>query len=110
MDKAKVQDLIDEFEAEVNNGGFDQYFYNSAGDSTAETIQALEAIGALQMADILRRAAAMFPGATPPKERFARHDVLLELFPKAEAFEDLDNEFYAYPDDLGALLKKFVAS
>jgi hypothetical protein len=110
MDKAKVKDLIDEFEAEVNNGGFDQYFYNSAGDGTAETIQALEAIGALHMADILRRAAAMFPGGMPPKERFDRQHVLLELFREAEAFEVLDNEFYAYPDDLGALLKKFVAS
>jgi hypothetical protein len=46
----------------------------------------------------------------PPAERFARQDVLLELFPNSTAFEDLDNEFYAYPDDLNALLKKFVSA
>ena len=62
------------------------------------------------MADIVRRAAAKFPGGMPPKERFARQDILLELFPKAIAFEDLDNEFYAYPDDLSALLKTFVTA
>ena len=110
MDKTKVTELIDELEAEVNNGGFHQYFYNSAGNDTTETIQALEAIGALHIADIVKKAAAMFPDGIPPKERFARQEVLLELFPKAEVFEDLDNEFYAYPDDLSALLKKFVAA
>ena len=110
MDQSKVRELIDELEAEVNNGGFDQYFYNSAGDNTAETIQALEAIGALHMASIVKRAAAKFPGGMPPKERFAQQDILLEFFPKAAAFEELDNEFYAYPDDLSALLKKFVAA
>jgi hypothetical protein len=110
MDRTKIADLIDEFEAEVNNGGFHQHFYNSAGDNTAEAIQALEAIGARKMSDILGRAAAKFPGGMPPKERFARQDILLELFPKAAEFEDFDNEFYAYPNDLSALLKKFVAA
>jgi hypothetical protein len=28
-----VVDLIDALEGEVNNGGFHQYFYKSAGDS-----------------------------------------------------------------------------
>ena len=109
MDRAKVTDLIDELEAEVNNGGFHQFFYNSAGDNTAETIEALEAIGASRMADILRKSAALFPGGMPPKERFARQDILLELFPETEGFEELDAEFYAYPDDLASLLKKFVS-
>ena len=49
----EVVDLIDALEGEVNNGGFHQYFYNSAGDRTAETIQALEIIGAFAMADIV---------------------------------------------------------
>ena len=110
MDNTRVTELLDELEAEVNNGGFDQYFYNSAGDNTAETIQALDAVGAMHMANILRRAAAKFPGGMPPKERFTRQAVLLELFPEAAAFEELDNEFYAYPDDLSSLLKKFVAA
>ena len=46
MNRSAVSTLIEALEAEVNNGGFDQYFYNSAGDNTAETIQALETIGA----------------------------------------------------------------
>jgi hypothetical protein len=62
MDAQKVSDLIGALEGEVNNGGFDQFFYNNAGDNT----RALEAIGAFKMADILKRAAAVFPAGMPP--------------------------------------------
>jgi hypothetical protein len=109
MDQSKVTDLVDEPEAEVNNGGSHQFFYNSAGDHTADTIQVLEAIGALHMADIVKRAAGEFPGGMPPKERFARQDILLGLFPNAAEFQELDDEFYSYPDNLADLLKKFLA-
>jgi hypothetical protein len=97
-------------EAEVNNGGFDQFFYNSAGDNTAETIQALETIGAFTMADILKRAVAKFPGGMPPKDRFARQEILLQISPDAEAFEELDGEFCGYPDDLADLLARHSCS
>jgi hypothetical protein len=46
MDRDETITFIDDLEAEVNNGGFHQYFYNSAGDNTAEAIRALEEIGA----------------------------------------------------------------
>ena len=36
---------IDQLEREVNNGGFHQFFWNSAGDNTPETLAALEQIG-----------------------------------------------------------------
>jgi hypothetical protein len=104
MNSREVQELVDALEDEVNNGGFHQFFFNNAGDNTEETIQALEAIGAARMADIVRRAAAMFPGGMPPKDRFLRQDVLLENFPRAEAFKSLDDEFFAYPENLASLI------
>lgn len=110
MDTQEVVDLVNAVEGEVNNGGFHQFFYNNAGDNTMETIQALEIIGAKNMADIVRRAAAMFPGGMPPKDRFARQDVLLEKYPRAEAFESLNDEFFAYPDDVARLLAKYKSA
>jgi hypothetical protein len=107
MNSREVQELVEVVEDEVNNGGFHQFFYNNAGDNTEETIQALEAIGATQMADIVRRAAAMFPGGMPPKNRFSRQGVLLENFPRAEAFKSLDDEFFAYPENLTSLLDRY---
>jgi hypothetical protein len=71
-------------EGKVNNGGFHQFFYNDAGEDTMETIEARESIGAKNMADIVRRAAAMAPGGIPPEDRFAQQDVLREKYPQAE--------------------------
>ena len=110
LSMGEVVDLIDALEGEVNNGGFHQYFYNSAGDRTAETIQALEIIGAVVMADIVKRAAQKFPYGMPPKDRFERQDVLLETYPNAEAFQALDDEFYQYPENLAALVTKYKSS
>jgi hypothetical protein len=102
-----VADLIETLEGEVNNGGFDQFFYNSAGNNTADTILALQAIGAARTADIVKRAAAMFPGGMPPKERLARCKVLRVVSPSCEAFDVLDNEFYRYYDDLAGLVESY---
>jgi len=110
MSPDEVVDLIDALEGEVNNGGFDQYFYNSAGDRTADAIQALEMIGAFKMAETVKKAAQMFPNGMPPKDRFERQAILLRLYPKAEAFRHLDEEFYDYPDKLGDLLAKYRSS
>jgi YD repeat-containing protein len=101
----EVVALIDALEGEVNNGGFHQYFYNSAGDRTAETIQALEIIGALAVADIVKRAAQKFRYGMPPKNR-----LLLAAYPNAAAFRELDEEFYQYPDNLSALITKYKSS
>ena len=110
MPPDEVVDLIDALEGEVNNGGFHQYFYNSAGDRTAETIQALEIVGAFKIAEIVKKAAQMFPGGMPPKDRFERQEILLKLYPKAIAFRGLDEEFYDYPDKVAELLKKYRSS
>ena len=103
MTPDRVYELVREWEDEVNNGGFHQFFYNSSGDDTAETIQALEIIGADKMADILMRAVARFRDGAVPKERFARQRVL----PEPSTLVDLDMEFYAYPDDLAELLAEY---
>jgi hypothetical protein len=98
MNPTQVINFVEELEAEVNNGGFHQYFNNSSGDNTAEAIEALEIIGASAAANLLRQAAAMFPGNMPLKNREKRLEILMDKFPDTDEFDDLDNEFYAYPD------------
>jgi hypothetical protein len=96
-------------EAEINNGGFDQFFFNSAGDKTAETILALEAIGASHTADIVRKAAARFPGGIPPADRDERQDLLADsVSPDSDAFEHEDAEFLEYRDDLESLAAAYA--
>jgi hypothetical protein len=97
--------LVERLEGEVNNGGFDQFFYNASADRVAETIEALEAIRAHRTADIVRRACARFPGGMPPTDWAARQEILLDVVsPDSDAFEQEDQDFYAYVDDLASLV------
>lgn len=108
LSRDDVQMLVGELEAEVNNGGFDQFFFNEAGNRVVETIEALEAIGAHKTADIVRRACARFPGGMPPAAWFARQEVLEVVSPDSEAFEQEDQEFYAYDEDLASLVAAYA--
>ena len=94
-----------QLEAEVNNGGFAQYFTNSSGDLAADAPAALEAIGATHTASIVRGANAIFPGG-PPRDRDAREDAFGAI--AEDAFEELDDRFLAYEDDLSSLLYAYV--
>jgi hypothetical protein len=106
----KVFTAIWEVEAEVNNGGFSQYFLNSSAESAAFVGQALETIGASKTADICRRATlAAFPNglpATPEEISSTAADFSEETL---EKLEPLDQEFFAYPNNLTDLLFAYVS-
>jgi hypothetical protein len=98
-------------EADVNNGGFDQYYFNSAGDYAWYAPGALRRIGAEATAAIVEQANARFGPEGPPPDSDARQDRLEELPDEGEGlWEDCDQAFYAYPDDLATLLEAFVES
>lgn len=110
MSPDEIVDLVNWLDTEVDNGGFHQFFNNAAGDRTADTIVALETIGATKTADILRHAAALFPAGMPPHDRHERMAVLWQAFPDPKVFYPLNEEFYAYPDGLlEALVAEFAA-
>ena len=102
-----IQKLVDDLETEVNNGGFDQFFFNSAGDFTEETIQALIKIGAIHTAAIVKKAASLFPGGMPPTDRNSRQALLEKVSPDSDAFDAFDDEFFAYEDDLASLVSSY---
>ena len=94
-------------EEEVNNGGFDQLFFN-AGCSLRELPEAFRAIGAPKTADICARAMAAL-GQAFPEDRETRQ-TLLELREKelAETFQACDEAFLRYEEDLTALNAAYV--
>src|SRR5215472_3294021 len=65
---------------EVNNGGFDQYFLNSAGDLAAIAAAAAEQAGATELASLIRQALELL-NAADPADRTARQDDLQRLTP-----------------------------
>jgi hypothetical protein len=92
-------------EREVNNGGFNQYFFNSAGKFAMETIESLKAIGAHRTKDILQTAINQFHGNIPadPRERQEKLEQIDEGI-----WEELDTKFFAYEDDLNSLNFEYI--
>jgi hypothetical protein len=81
--------------AEVNNGGFNQYYFNSRGQYSKLTPDALRLVNADRFADLAERANKIFE---VENEKIAKHqDGTLEGFSKSyedNPLNDLDKEFY----------------
>ncbi len=98
-------------EAEVNNGGFSQFYINSAGDNALETPAALREIGAERMAAIAEEANSIFGASGPPRDRDERTRALEQKGKEViDVLGALDGRFFEYPDNLSDLLRQFVDS
>jgi Domain of unknown function (DUF4375) len=102
--------LIWEFESEVNNGGFHQYFHNSSGVGAPHVVAALKSIGAQATAAIAQRALNAANQVTT-WSRDADRQASIKLLPSAtrQMLDGLDQEYYACGEDLTPLLYKYVA-
>jgi len=91
---------------EVDNGGFDQFYFNSSGDYAWFVPQALRLIGAETTAAIVERGNAYFQPRGPLPDRDARW-VQLEAVCEAHDGrwdDELNDAFYNTTDDLDGLL------
>jgi hypothetical protein len=111
-DVDKILVTIWGLEAEVNNGGFDQYYFNGSGDQAFYAPDALQSIGARKMADIVTNANKMFGPDGPSLDGHVRQAQLFLVAPNnvdiPNPWEQLDRGFCAYPDDVSALLTAFL--
>ena len=100
---------IEEFEREVNNGGFSQYFSNSSGNNALETLNALNLINSKIFKKILENAIDKFPNRIVPKDRDEREELLMDIENNnADLWDELDNEFYEYEEDIYILLIEYI--
>jgi hypothetical protein len=98
-------------EAEVNNGGFHQYFWNSAGDHANQTLSALEQVGAVKTAGLLKSAMDIAFEGYAPEERAVRQNLLAkDEENKEEKLGELDSKFYEYKDDFYKLINVYIAN
>jgi hypothetical protein len=101
--------LAEALDAEVNNGGFDQYFVNSSGDWAAATPGALRMLGREDIAAMVDRANAQFP-AGPPAARGARLAQMDRLPPEArKVWDELDGQYYELKDPFGGIAASAIA-
>lgn len=101
--------IVDSFQKEVNNGGFDQFLLNSSGVFAGEIVSSLLTIGANRTADIYKEAFTALPRKLPEdgEQRAALLDSLITE-DISEVFDSCDQAFYKYPDNLDELLYQFA--
>jgi len=116
----KVAYLINVLEAEVNNGGFLQFFTNSSGQYTNETIESLEMIGANYTKGLLENAVGIMlkhNESTDSLNGKINSRKLYEIFETSEIYDNesmmkemnkLDMKFYDYHDSLPTLKIDFL--
>jgi hypothetical protein len=96
-------------EGEVYNGGFDQYYFNSAGDHAGEAVESLGEIGAKSSRDVVRQANALFGAGGPSPNRDMRQKQLDSLDQHAkERMAELEKEYVKDNDKVQDLLTEFV--
>jgi len=105
----KVLLYVENLEREINNGGFNQFYWNTSGNYALETVDGLKAIRALKMAEIVIKAHAEWPTETIPKDQTERQEMLEKIEDRAKTvWEQCDQEFYQYPDNIESLLFEYI--
>ena len=107
----RVLYLVRTLEDEVNNGGFAQYFFNSAGDHANEAPDAFLAIRAPGIAELCRKANSVFGEQVPTD--WAQREEQFNALPDdpAEALlSECDDAFFSSDEDLYALESAYIAA
>jgi hypothetical protein len=96
-------------EGEVNNGGFEQYYFNTSGDHALDAVKSLQAIGANHTATLVSRANGLFGPSGPSHDRDIRWRQLDAFSESARnQLAQFDEEFFEYKGNLKQLLSAFV--
>ena len=95
---------------EVNNGGWNQFFFNSSGALAFDLVPALEAVGSKKNLSIAQRALKIFgkPASLGEDER-SKQLAKVTRDGENNPWEALEGEFYHNPEDLDAMLVEFIA-
>ena len=101
--------FIEEYEREVNNGGFHQFYYNSAGDYFYEIVESLKRIKSSKFLFFLLKSQTPFPNSEIPKDRVKRQKILEEIeYEAEELWRNIELEFYKYEEDINKLIVEYI--
>jgi Domain of unknown function (DUF4375) len=104
----RVVHLIARLNVETILGGILGWLSN-AGGYALETVAALESVGAHTAASIVREVIAFFPDGTPAFSAHERARQIMDIADLAEShWSELGDRLLAWPDDINALLQKFI--
>lgn len=96
---------------EVDNGGFDQYYFNASGDWAYLAPGALHTLGATATARLIERANSIFGVTGPNRDSELRH-IQMDAFSAEDekGLSNLEEAFYESSDSLDPLLADYVSA
>ena len=94
------------YSGEVNNGGHDQFYFNSTGIVWKEALKGFGKLGLVAYYDILKESTERL-GGSPSRDRDVRQQQLDKM---PSDFDDLDTAYYQLEEkvDLGGALLKYI--
>jgi len=95
-------------DGEVNNGGFDQYFYNSSSDYYLDAVAGLEELGATKSLELLLRAKQIVFGFRDVPTYTAQRRQTTTSDSQLSRLDPLDRQFWADPDGLVERVEAFL--
>jgi hypothetical protein len=103
--------LIVELEVFTMKDGLVGFYTGMGGDRAIEVVAALQHIGAIQSADLIRRANELFPDGRPPADRLDVHDELNCLDEDTwKSINDMGHPFLDGWDDYGMKLRAYIVA
>jgi hypothetical protein len=105
----RVVHLISYFNFEVELGGIEAFYYNTAGNYACAVVPALRTIGATRTATALAKLNALFSPEGPPRGRVKRYSILNKLIDtKKSAFDGFQRVFANESPDVFSKLCRFI--
>ena len=98
--------FIDIFENHTTDGGFETFFWDSAGKFSHEILEAYEKIGAKNTALIIYDSFLFFGEIPIPKNTDVRREVLSKINPNP--WINLDEKYYNCNDNIVLLVLEFI--
>ena len=98
--------FIDIFENHTTEGGFETFFWNTAGQFSHEILEAYEKIGAKNTASIMYDSFLLFGEIPIPKNTDMRREILSKINPNS--WINLDEKYYNCNDNIVLLVLEFI--
>jgi hypothetical protein len=98
--------FIDIFENHTTDGGFETFFWNTAGQFSHEILEAYEKIGAKNTATIMYDSFLLFGEIPIPKNTDVRREILSKINPNS--WINLDEKYYNCDDNIVLLVLDFI--
>lgn len=101
--------LVYTYECEINNGGFDRFYFNSIGYEVFELQKGLEFFGLIKNKMLLDKSIELLKQKIDIKNYYelsSKQELPTEDF--KEEFNELNSQFYYYPEKIEEIINEYL--